>query len=242
MTDTSISQSDEDAFRLALSRFTSKLRTAVPGIVDSEPKKNGRFWCVDVIPAVRRLIKSSNNGSRTESEPKIANVPIYLTGSKSLGLSVTVPLKLGDECLLVVSDRGLDNWQITDGPQDPPELKELRHHDLSDCFCLPLCSQLASINSYNNDAVEIRNSDGTTRLSVRSNEIEQVVGSGATKLTNGLLTINANVVINGSLDSNGGDFNHDGVNVGKDHNHKPEGELKDSLNGNVAGRSGKPES
>ena len=87
--------------------------------------------------------------------PKLTNVPIVLPCSNALGLSITMPIKKGDELILLVSDRSLDNWQLDGGIQRPADETEIRHHDLSDCLCIPSALTVAALDTYNNEAVEI---------------------------------------------------------------------------------------
>ena len=253
MTVISSSQNPEEAFRIALSRYALHLRTFLPAIVDSEPKKNGRFWCVDVIPSIRRVVTDAEGLMSTKDIAKIANVPLYLAGSIGSGLTITIPVKIGDNCLLAICDRGIDNWQLADGQQNPPEIDfeqknlEIRHHDLTDAICIPLGSTLEAIESYNNEAIEIRDKTSETVLSVKSGEIKSLVGSAMMTMTDGSLSIKANVSIDGDFSASNGVFTHDGVNVGKDHQHgitdlvpTPNGTLKDSLSGPVTGLTGVP--
>lgn len=171
MTDISTAQNPEEAFRIALSRFLLTVRTFTPGIIDSEPKKVGRFWCVDVVPTIRRVVKNGSGEVTTKTQEKIAGVPLGVSGSTGAGLTITVPVKIGDICLLAVCDRGIDNWQLADGPQDPPELEELRHHDLTDAICFPLGSTLETIEEYDNDAIQIRDAASETVISLKSGEV-----------------------------------------------------------------------
>lgn len=227
MTEKFAGQNPEDAFRITIDRFAAAYRTITFGLIDSEPKKIGRFWCVDVVPTIRRVVKTGDNKTTTKPLPKLTGVPLALPGCASLGLSISIPLNIGDECILLVSDRGIDNWQLASGPQDPPELEEIRHHELTDALCLPLGSATENIESYDNEAIKIQNKDGSTSFSVKAGEIKAEVGSGSAVLTDGKFSIIANVDIKGNFATSDGSFTHNGTDVGEGHSHK-KGSLKDA--------------
>jgi len=149
-----LSGSAADALKTTISRQLLTCRTVTVGVADSEPKKNGHVWCVDVLPAIQQI--RDVDGTRQYVDiPKLTNVPIVLPCSNALGLSITMPIKKGDELILLVSDRSLDNWQLNGGIQRPADETEIRHHDLSDCLCIPSALTIAALDTYNNSAVEI---------------------------------------------------------------------------------------
>ena len=200
MTINTMSTSDADALNLFFNRKSLLLRTITLAIVDSEPKKNGHVWCIDVIPAIRQ-VQTVDGDRKNVDNAKIVNVPIACMSSKGLGLSVTIPLKKGDECWLAVVDRSIDNWQLAGGIQNQVDESVSRHHDLTDVIAIPSMLTLAALDEYNNDAVQIGNQD--TKLTVNSNEIKMDNGSGNVALSGDTLTINANVVINGNTEQTG---------------------------------------
>ena len=149
-----LSGSAADALKTTISRQLLTCRTVTVGVADSEPKQNGHVWCVDVLPAIQQI--RDVDGTRQYVDiPKLTNVPIVLPCSNALGLSITMPIKKGNELILLVSDRSLDNWQLDGGIQRPADETEIRHHDLSDCLCIPSALTIAALDTYNNEAVEI---------------------------------------------------------------------------------------
>ena len=149
-----LSGSAADALKTTISRQLLTCRTVTVGVADSEPKKNGHVWCVDVLPAIQQ-IRDVDGSRQYVNIPKLTNVPIVLPCSNALGLSITMPIKKGDEVVLLVSDRSLDNWQLDGGIQRPADETEIRHHDLSDCLCIPSALTIAALDTYNNEAIEI---------------------------------------------------------------------------------------
>lgn len=161
--------SSADALKTAISRQMLSVRTATVGIADSEPKKNGHVWCIDVLPAIQQ-IRDIDNERQYVDLPKLTNVPLVLPCSNALGLSITMPVRKGDEVVLLISDRSLDNWQLDGGIQRPAEETEIRHHDLSDCLCIPSTLTIAALDTYNNDAVQI--GSPTVNVTVTQQDVE----------------------------------------------------------------------
>lgn len=112
--------------------------TAIPGIVVS-----GGGGTVNVKPSLNRKLKDGS----TESLPVIPNVPVWFP--RGGGASITWPVKPGDGCLLVFSERSLDEWKGGGGeftPDDP------RRNGLSDAIAFVGLSA----NGEGSDAIELK--------------------------------------------------------------------------------------
>src|SRR5206468_1066558 len=104
--------------------WAGELYVALPGLVQSfDPVKR---TCV-VQPAVKASIMTSDGSSRWDKMPLLLDCPVVFPGGGDVVL--TFPLKLGDEVLVVFSDRCIDAWWQNGGLQNQAEL---RMHDLSD--------------------------------------------------------------------------------------------------------------
>ncbi len=114
MTISTTSMSDGQALNAFFNKKSLGIRTITLAIVDSEPKKDGHVWCIDLIPAIRQIHMIDDEREDVDNA-KLVNVPIASMSSQGLGLSITVPLKKGDECWLAVVDRSIDNWQSEGG-------------------------------------------------------------------------------------------------------------------------------
>lgn len=104
----------------AMSQHGENKHTAIPGIVVS-----GGGGKVNVKPSLNRRLKDGS----VESLPVIPNVPVWFP--RGGGASITWPVKAGDGCLLVFSERSLDEWKGGGGeftPDDP------RRNGLSDAI------------------------------------------------------------------------------------------------------------
>lgn len=133
------------------------INTCLPGIIRSFDVKT---QTATVQPAIRRIF--SEKGS--VDLPQLLDVPVYFPAGG--GFAVTFPVSKNDECVLVFSQRAIDNWFENGGVQEP---SELRTHDLSDALAfVGFSSKPRKIQDVAEDAIEIRSRDGSTRLSLDS--------------------------------------------------------------------------
>ena len=174
--DERIISSDSQEFELQFRRLILGIHTNIPGIIVSF---NGKFATVQ--PAIKMQVTIDGVATFIKL-PTIDNVPVMLQYAQKAGLVQTLPILPGDECLLVISQRAIDNF-VTFGGIQPPILTENqattkgRHHDLTDAICIPgLMTAAHLIPDYNLTAIEIRNLAGTTVLSVGQEEISATVG------------------------------------------------------------------
>jgi hypothetical protein len=124
-------------------------------------------------------------------------------------LFLTVPIKAGDQCLIVFSHRGIDRVVDDGGIQNPPdsqapELSELRHHDMTDAICIPslMCVPNA-IADWADDAIEIRTEDGLTNISVKSDQVTVQVGIVTMTVSAAGISIVGPVNVTGEVTANG---------------------------------------
>jgi phage baseplate assembly protein gpV len=160
------------------------------------------------------------------------------------GYALTFPVKQGDECLLIFCERSYDNW-YENGDVQPPSAR--RFHALSDAVAIVgLHSKNTAVESYADDAVQLRNSDATAGISIDDAQditIETATGSVTCAADGGTITLRApQVIVQGQLVCDGnftcsGTMLNDGVNVGKTHIH-PQGPDSD---GDVQVPTGPPQ-
>ena len=141
-----------------LSIFTG-LRVAMPGIIQSF---NPDTVTCTVQPAIYGQKVGVDDKATSEVIPILPDVPIIFPHGG--GCTLTFPVKPGDECLLIFSDRCIDFWWQNGGVQ---EAVDPRQHDLSDAFAIvgPQ-SQAKKISAISTSAVELRSDDGETKLSL----------------------------------------------------------------------------
>ena len=200
MTDNRIVVSEEQKIDLDFWRHAMKLNTCIPAIVDEFDPVTQR---VSASPAIMGKYVKPDNTVEYIPCPKITNIPLAIT--KGAGLTITYPIKKGENCTLIFSQRSIDNFLIENGIQRPydtdsPEYTTLRCMDMTDAMCFPgVITNKEAISSYDNDAIEIRNSDGETKLTVKENSLKFLQGNATIELSGGNITMNAdNITINGT--------------------------------------------
>lgn len=181
----------------ALTGWQAGIWTAMPGtLVSFDPADT----TCSVQVMIQMQVQQADGTQRWETIKPLIKCPVVLPGGG--GCVITLPLKPGDEVLVVFAARCIDSWwqsgQI--GPQ-----VELRLHDLSDGFAIPGPRSVPkAITNYNGDAIEIRNEAGTLAVT-----IDPVASMIAMK---GNVIIQGNLAVTGTMTNNG-------TNVGSTHRH-----------------------
>ncbi len=163
----SIAESTGNQFGLFESmkkKWFTDLRVAVPGIIQSfDPAEQ----TVTVQPAIKEHVADGEGNVTEMALPLLLDVPIVFP--KSGGFVLTMPINAGDECLVVFSDMCIDGWWAHGDIQIQ---EEIRRHDLSDAFAiLGPCSQVKKLSNYNNNACELRTTDGSQCIEITQSHI-----------------------------------------------------------------------
>ncbi|WP_339054007.1 Gp138 family membrane-puncturing spike protein [Arsenophonus endosymbiont of Crataerina pallida] len=159
-----------EVFRHAIS---SQLRVAMPAIVQSFDAS--KVTCV-VQPAIKGALTDTKGNSQSVNLPLLVDVPVVFP--RGGAVTMTFPIKSGDECLVVFADRCIDFWWQNGGIQ---EAIDPRQHDLSDAFAfIGPQSQVQKISNINQDAMQLRSDDGATyfELNPTSQKIKIVAPNG----------------------------------------------------------------
>ncbi|MRT14840.1 phage baseplate protein [Enterobacteriaceae bacterium RIT711] len=178
---------------------SNQIRVAMPGIIQSfDPDA---VTCT-VLPAIKGS-DSSVNGTESNDIPLLVDVPVVFP--RGGGCTLTFPVKAGDECLLIFSDRCIDFWWQSGGVQEPVDT---RQHDLSDAFAIvgPQ-SQAKKISGISMAGAQLRTDDGAAYVEVAAghNITVETPGKltasaqGGTEITSPTIVLNGAVTINGSL-------------------------------------------
>ena len=110
----------------AIEAVLDDVHTALPGkIVEYKPDKKQ--------VSVQPLIKKVFAGGEAVSMPIISSVPVLFPGTNDALISF--PLKKGDGCLLIFSERSLEKWLSSN--MDEVEPGSSRKFHLTDAFCIP---------------------------------------------------------------------------------------------------------
>ena len=158
---------DTAQWKQAIRQALCDLRVAVPGIIQSfDPAKQLAVVQIALRENVRTVVDKTTGVTAwrdTTIEP-LQDVPVVLP--RGGGYTLTLPLRAGDECLLVFSDMARDLWWVRGGVQNQ---FEKRRHDLSDAFCIPgPWSHPRALPNYSTTSTQLRSDDGTVVIDVAS--------------------------------------------------------------------------
>lgn len=185
----------------ALSKeIMSTLRVAMPGIIQSfDPDM---VTCV-VQPALKGADTDSAGNPASLDLALLVDVPVVF--QRGGGVTLTFPVKAGDECLVIFADRCIDFWWQNGGVQEPVDS---RQHSLSDAFAIvgPQ-SQAKKITGISMTGAQLRTDDGAAFVEVSAGHDITVKtpgkllasAEGGTEITSPTIVLNGAVTINGSL-------------------------------------------
>lgn len=175
----------EIAFRIAFSGQQSSIWTALPGIVQDVDLVN---MVVSVQPTIQGRIQNPDGTVQWVNLPVLIHVPIVFPSAG--GFTITFPIAVNDEVLVVFSSRCIDSWWQSSGVQKPAEM---RMHDLSDGFAIPGPRSVPrAVPGISSTALQIRNDAGTSYLEITpSGKINIVAPTG--------LEVTGNMVVSGSV-------------------------------------------
>ena len=173
----------------ALLRQTARdLRVAAPGIIQSfDPIKQTAVVQI----ALREKVVTPGKPPVDTTISLLKDVPVVMPHGG--GWWITMPLRAGDECLLVFADMCIDYWWLRGGVQNQ---FEVRRHDISDAFCIPgPWSQPEVLPSYNPNNMQLRSYAGdvvidlsTVGVTVTAPEVS-VVASGMAAVAAPMVTV-----------------------------------------------------
>lgn len=167
---------------LELRRAAIDLRVAIPGIIQSF---DAGAQTVVVKPAIRECLVFDGEEKWIDI-PLLVDVPIVLP--RAGGYSLTLPIRKGDECLVVFGDMCMDAWWQSGGTQNQVEC---RRHDLSDGFAIiGAWSQPRVISGYSTGSAQLRNDAGTAMVEISGSTIN--IKASAINLEAPAININGN--------------------------------------------------
>jgi hypothetical protein len=175
-----------------------KLRVAAPGIVQSF---NATKQTVTVQLAIRENVVQ-NAVVTPIAIDILQDIPIFMP--RAGGFLLTLPVKQGDECLVIFADNCFDAWWQSGGIQNQVDR---RRHDLSDGFAIiGPWSQPRVVSNYPTNSAQLRSEDGNTMVEVQSGGIVNIKCAYANvnattqaNVTAPTIDLNGNVNISGNL-------------------------------------------
>jgi hypothetical protein len=149
---------------MALHQFECDFRCHIPAIVVANQDGNAfnpQKMTISVQPAIKEVIRQGAVPTIT-TLPILDDVPIKIpTGG---GWSLTLPIKIGDECELSFQDMAFDNWWQSGGIQKQPD-GVLFRHDIGDAFAeFGVRSVPNVIPNYSIISAQLRNDAGTVMI------------------------------------------------------------------------------
>lgn len=232
--DQQLTATPEEAHAAQIEGRLKDLHTCLPGIIASfDPDTQ----TASVQPAIKRIFTEKG----PLNLPVCVDVPVAFPGGGDFFL--TFPVKAGDECILLFSERAIDNWHASGGTQTPAEY---RLHDLSDGIAIVgLNSQPHKLAALQMTGAELRTrsrstyirlEDGTIYIKgniVHEGNVQQtgntqrtgtstttgkITGQGGMQVSGG-----TGVTMSGNIDHNAGTITSNGKNIGSTHTHKETG-------------------
>ncbi|WP_048784601.1 Gp138 family membrane-puncturing spike protein [Pantoea vagans] len=194
----SLAGGEQQAMKVLSDTIFSMLRVSMPGIIQSfDP-----ITCTCTVqPAISGQVANEAGELKSAPLPLLVDVPVVFP--RGGGCTITFPVKAGDECLVVFSDRCIDFWWQNGGVQEPVDP---RQHDLSDAFAfIGPQSQAEVIGNISTSTLQMRTDDGAAYIELDPNShAVNIVAPGGLNVTTPLAKFSAAVTINGMLTWMGG--------------------------------------
>ena len=171
-----------------LESFGCDLRVACPAIVKSVDYTRQTLTCQ---PAIRERMHDRKGNLSWLEIPELLDVPfmVYSGG----GYCLTLPIKPGDDCLVIFGDNCMDGWWQSGGVQNQVEM---RRHDLSDGFAIVgFRSQPGVVSGYSGSTAQLRNASGDACIEIAGSTIN--IKAGSINITGGSVNIGGSTTIDG---------------------------------------------
>lgn len=186
---------DKDTQMMAIiNRIMSEMNTCIPGRIESF---DDATQTATVIPAIQAKVTVGDTVTYVDM-PQIVNVPIVFPFAVTKGFALTLPVSAGDPCLLIFSQKAIDNWHMMGGIQPPEQdIPGSRHHSLTDCLAIFAPVPLSDVlGAWNSNGIEIRNKNRNVRCTIEDNQaVVKAEKSVLTLLASGIVTCTAEVSV-----------------------------------------------
>lgn len=189
----------ETSLLSALQGWQTDIWTAVPAIIQSF---NPAQTTCEVQPTIRfrvgqpaintyssaTMLKDQSGNFAWDQMPKLVDCPVVFPSGG--GCTLTFPLKLGDECLVVLASRCIDAWWQNGDIQNQVVL---RMHDLSDGFVIPGPKSLPRvIPAISTEAAQLRSDDGQAFVEIHpTTHVVKITTPSSVIVTAPTTTVNA---------------------------------------------------
>lgn len=169
-----ISSETEKTLKL-METISNNIRVASPAIIEEFDPITATVSCKIAIK--ENLVDKKTNEVTPTEISLLVDVPIIIPNGGNY--AITLPIKKGDECLVVFGDKCINSWWANGGVQNQ---EETRSHDLSDGFAILGVKSLPNIiSNYSSENLEIRNLEGTKKITFSESDI-QIINESNTKI------------------------------------------------------------
>lgn len=177
LTPSQLNYADSAQWKQFIRQALADTRCATPAFLVEDMHTN---QTVTVQIAIQERVRVPA-GQQWWDVPPIVNVPIMVP--RGGGFALTLPLKQGDQGMLIFCDTCFDNWWVNGQQNSPPNQNqpplsgpnptgsqrqlEVRRHYVHDCGFFPgLWSQNNLLEDYSTDSMQLRTDDGDTVVDI----------------------------------------------------------------------------
>ena len=204
----------ENVIDSVINKIKVDIRVAIPCYITSF---NAELQTCEAQPTIKGQITHPNGKIESINFPLLVDVPVIFPASG--GVTMTFPIKEGDECLIVFSDKCIDFWWQNSGIQESGDPR--KHHLADGIAILGVRSVPKVINNISTESMQIRADNGNSFIELNPNsqnisikttstiniDAEKInatanaidVTANAINLTAPITTINGILKINGSI-------------------------------------------
>lgn len=189
---------EETATRVALDGALSSVWTALPAIVTSV---NYEKRTCEAQPAIQGKTQKPDGTFEFVNLPLLVDCPIVFPSAG--GFTLSMPIKAGDEVLIIFASRCIDSWWETGDIGVP---MEQRMHDLSDGFAIPGPRSMKNVTPLHEENVQLMNDDQSVGLEIYPNGIVKLKASASIQMQAPDVIINGNLAVSGTAQIEGINF------------------------------------
>lgn len=186
LTPSQINATELTQWRQMIKQALDDTRCAAPGFLVSDMSSK---QTVTVQIAIQERVRPASGKAQWWDVPPIVNVPVVMP--RGGGYSLTLPLKKGDEGLLVFCDACFDNWwwagqtnapkaDNVKSPSGSQRQLEVRRHYVHDCGFIPgMWNQKNLLENFSTDSLQVRRDDGSAIVDVSDGSVKVLEQGGS---------------------------------------------------------------
>lgn len=210
--------------KYAVTERLKNVRTSMPGIIVAFDASTQR---AEIQPTVSRVLSSGETAPFT----RLINCPLAF--DRTQDFCITRPIKVGDECLIFVADRSIEDWLISGKVTAP---SRIRFHHVKDAYFLPLSTSTQSvISDYDPDNMVLKTISGDLTISLKPSSELEIISATDVNVVSPNILLDGDVHITGDLQNDGNATVSGNVTVGGDATISGISTASDHLSGGKSG-------